>query len=188
MLTSTALLALMLQLSPPEATTSLSLPSEGHETLEARTARYESIADDVLVVANSDPPLFRGTNAIDRTALLLLVTTYFESSGWHWAVDTGAKLGDHGRSWCIAQIHLPGARRTPEGWAGPDLIEDRRKCLRASMRVLRASLALCTRRPQADRLAPYLSGSCFVAVDDSRRRWVVFQHALRQVESWMLSG
>lgn len=188
MLTSTALLALMLQLSPPEAITSLSLPSEGHETLEARTARYESIADDVLAVANSDPPLFNGTNAADRTALLLLITTFYESNGWHWAIDTGAKLGDHGRSWCIAQIHLPGARRTPEGWAGRDLIEDRRKCLRASVRVLRASLALCTRRPQADRLAPYLSGSCFVAVTDSRRRWFTFQRAVRQVESGMTPG
>jgi hypothetical protein len=184
-LTLAGLMALMLSLSPPERVTALSLASEQHETTPERSARYGAIASDILDVAEAHDvePLFVGPRARERTALLLLATTFHESDGWHRSIDTGAKRGDGGASWCIAQIHLPGAHRTPEGWAGPDLIADRQRCLRAAVRVLRASLALCAQRPRPDRLSAYVSGSCSVSVDVSRRRWRTFEELVRQVAS-----
>jgi hypothetical protein len=181
-LTTSGLLALMLSLSPPEPITALSLASENHETLQARVARYESIAADVLAVAYADDvaPVL-GDRA--RTALLLLATTYWESDGWHWAVDSGARRGDGGASWCIAQVHLPGRKTTPEGWTGEALVQDRRRCLRAALRVLRASLVQCVARPRPERLAAYVSGSCDVAVATSRRRWRTFERLVREVEA-----
>lgn len=176
---ATWLLGLMLWLSPPDDVTRLSLASEHHETTPERVARYALLAEAVDRVTRTEPPVFPGPDGAARTAALLVAVTFHESDGWHWSIDTGARRGDGGTSWCVGQIHLPGRTTTPEGWVGKDLVEDRDKCLRSALRVVRASMTMCRRHPVEERLAAYVSGSCDVALATSRRRWRTFQRALR---------
>lgn len=139
------------------------------ETAEERSARYESIAADVVAVAfdEAEPPLFDGADGRARTATVLLGLTRHES-GWNLDVDTGRNRGSlvgdigAGRSWCLGQILLDydGRARTPEGWTGPDLIADRRKCLRRVLHMARESFRACRALPVEERLAVYTRGSC----------------------------
>lgn len=69
-------------------------------------------------------------------------------------------VGDHGGSFCWAQIHLPRGARTAEGWSGPELVEDPSKCATVALRTLRASFSRCARLPVEQRLAAYARGFC----------------------------
>lgn len=65
------------------------VPAGGEEP-EAARARYASIAEDIAHVASepSEPPLFRGNRARERTALVLAALA-FEESGLRADVDRG---------------------------------------------------------------------------------------------------
>lgn len=88
-------------------------------------------------------------------------------------------VGDHGASYCAYQVHLPRGARTREGLSGPDLLEDVRACTREALRQLRASLHVCKRLPEAERLALYARGSCDSERGKklSRDRWWVREKA-----------
>ncbi len=124
------------------AATSTLAPNQDHERLaEAIAARVES-----------EEPLFK--NDVDRkkTAALLVAVAFRESSLKRDAV------GDHFKgkptSFCAYQIHLPGNRKTPEGWTGQDLLDDADKCVAAALRMLRESVKSCPSHP----LATYAEG------------------------------
>lgn len=157
------LLSLMTWTLPPERVVPLISLDARRETVAERTARYGAIAADIVDVVwdDAEPPLFRGDAARERTATVLLGLTRYESD-WHKDVDTGVTRGDHGRSWCIGQVLLDanGEKTTAEGWTGPDLVADRKKCLRVVLRMARESFRACSSLPVSERLALYARGSC----------------------------
>jgi len=147
------------------------LHAHGHaETADELRARYESIARDVTAVAfdEAESPLFGGSEGRTQTALLMLSVASYES-GYRKKIDDGQSLGDHGRSFCLMQIRV-GAGVTREGWSGPDLIADRRRCFRAALHILRSSFGVCHTLPLEDRLSAYATGHCFPDAEISRTR------------------
>jgi hypothetical protein len=132
--------------------------------------RYESIARDVATVAldGGEQPLFGGDNGRVETALLMLSVASFESS-FRKSVDDGIGRGDHGRSYCLMQIRV-GSGTTAEGWTGPQLVEDRQRCFRAGLHILRGSFGICQKLAIEDRLSAYATGRCMDHVQVSRSR------------------
>jgi hypothetical protein len=149
------------------------VPPHAHAPLEAREhvlTRYGEIARDAASVAldESEAPLFEGPDGRTETALLMLSVASFESS-FSQRVDDGIRLGDHGHSYCLMQIRV-GQGATREGWSGRQLIEDRKRCFRAALHILRDSFAACRNLPIDDRLSAYASGRCFREARVSRSR------------------
>jgi hypothetical protein len=140
------------------------------ESPDQAQARYESIARDVVSVAfdESEAPLFDGPDGRTQTALLMLSVASYES-GYRKKVDDGRRLGDHGRSYCLMQIRV-GQGATREGWSGHELIDDRQRCFRAALHMLRASFSACRALPMEDRLTAYATGHCFADAMISRSR------------------
>lgn len=134
-------------------------PAVHREGAEEARARYESIADDIAFVSldPDEPPVFEGTSGRAKTALLVAAIASYES-GYRKDVDTGQVRGDHGKSWCIMQIQVRG--KTAEGWTGEDLVEERKRCVRAALHRIRASFVMCRKLPLLDRLSGYTLGRC----------------------------
>jgi hypothetical protein len=130
---------------------------DARETNAQTQERYTEIATAIATVV-LDPTEAPIANSRDRTALALATIAYYESSLAR-NVDLGIgkyAKGDFGRSACLAQINV-GKGTTTEGWTANDLINDRTKCFRASLHLLRASWA-CGHG--AERWTPYASGRC----------------------------
>lgn len=185
-------MALMVAVAPPGR--KLYIP-EAQESVKEATARYESIAKDVLEVAwdPQEKPIFPGSRGRSRTAMVLLAVITFESA-FRKDVDLGeGKLskGDGGKSWCLNQINLgvgDANGNTPnrivvnigggykftsnplEGWSGQDLVQDRQKCFHAALSILRSSFLACSALPLEDRLRQYASGHCDKGEEASHRR------------------
>jgi len=172
----------MRRLSPPERPHHEPAAQESRAQAEQR---YHDIAE-AIVDASFDPnaePVFAGSRARQNTAMLVAVMFHFES-GYRRDIDLGlsrarlARSGwnDFGRSWCMGQINLgrkqlpdpenqgqlieESASTTQEGWSGRDLIADRRKCVTATIRILRQSIDTCRSLPSSERLAMYAAGTC----------------------------
>lgn len=164
---------------------------EAKESAEDTRARYEQIATDIAEVLKTEPPLYKGTNGKVRTSSILL-SIMFHEGGFRRDVDLGlGKLarGDHGNSVCLMQINvgkgrtakwntvknraaLPAdpAEEVVEGWTAKELLEDRQKCVRAGLRILRSSFGACSSMPQKDWLRVYASGSCQGGAKESASR------------------
>lgn len=142
-------------------------PKEAPEDVQAR---YQQIAEDVAAVAFDDAerPLFDGPDGRVQTALMMLSVASLESA-YRKSVDDGAFRGDHGRSFCLMQIRV-GQGTTREGWTGPELVENRQRCFRAGLHILRGSFAACHNLPFDDRLSAYATGRCFADARVSRQR------------------
>jgi len=161
-----AVLSVMMSLSPPDRWTAL----PGHEeTVDARRARYASIAADVAAVADE-----RNASTSD---VALIVSHQLHESGW--AKDVEAPGGcfqggkwkgrcDSNRAACVHQIQA-GRRRNAV------LRADRRECIREGLSALRRSLATCKTNAPAHQLAG-LSGRCAgaAALAGSRRIWTIW--------------
>jgi len=147
------------------------VPLYAHKAFEApdeTKARYASIARDAASVAldEDETPVFGGPQGRALTALLMVSVASFESS-FRKTVDDGTVLGDHGRSYCLMQIRVAGGT-TREGWTGPQLLEDRTRCFRAALHMLRGSFGACHALPMDDRLSAYATGRC--TPDEPRSR------------------
>jgi hypothetical protein len=172
------LFSLMVAFAPPdERARSSQLP--GHEeTVEQKTARYESIAKDLfdVVYDPTEVPLFAGPKGRARTAALVLAVAYHESGFAH-DVDVGpcyrGKDGrgarcDHGKSACVMQLHV-GDGTTLQGYTQEELFADRKKCFRAGLGLLRRSFSECRHLDAKHRLNAYASGVCTRGEDGSER-------------------
>jgi hypothetical protein len=133
-------------------------------------ARYKAIAQDIETVAYDpdETPAFEGPEGRARTALILASTAYDESF-FRADVDDGRARGDGGRSVCVMQVWVEG--KTHEGWTAEELIEDRQKCVRAALHILRGSLAWCHALSGGDRLGGYTHGRCVMPNRIGRARW-----------------
>lgn len=135
----------------------------GQESETERDFRYKDIAKDIYEVVNDkyEEPLFGGADGKLRTAALLVGVARAES-GFNKDVDLGlgvASRGDAGASWCILQINI-GQGRTVEGWTGKDLVKERKKCIRASLRAMRDSFRMCSYLTESRWLTAYAAGTC----------------------------
>lgn len=174
------ILSFMVATAEPGRTT---FYAEAQETQAEALERYNSIASDLVEVVY-DPatePLFKGPQGRSRTVTVLLAVMLFES-GFMKNVDTGKgkfARGDNGKSWCLLQQNVGVGRtakwntrhdRSPrfgdnpadivEGFSGPEMIADRKKCITAGLRGLRVSFASCPGIPLDQKLRVYGSGSC----------------------------
>jgi hypothetical protein len=178
--------ALMVWAAPPARFAAAQTFPGWQEMPEARLARYEKIAED-LVATVYDPaerPVFAGKLGRARTATLLLALALKES-GLAPDADKGpcyrGKSGtsprcDEGRSACILQIRVAKGT-TPEGWTREDLFADRRKCLLAGLHAVRRSAGACARLGPSFILNAYASGVCGMGQQESRER-VAYAEAL----------
>lgn len=186
------LLSLMLLAMPPGRYSHI---PEAKETREDGLDRYQQIATAIASVAYDvdEYPLFPGERGRESTAAMLLAVSYIES-GWRRDIDLGegrARLArqygtnDRGSSWCMMQIHLgkrgeDSARVTARGWHGRELLEDREKCFRAGLDMLRLHINQCRRYPQEAWLRSYVSGSCRKAAYESQVRMATYQRWWRR--------
>lgn len=104
------------------------------------------------------------------TAVTIATWAASESLGFKKSVDIGDQRGDSGRSWCIMQVHVPKGI-TPQGWSGKELVEDRTKCIKAGIDVMKWSYKVCKSNPEKLRLAAYASGRCDWAHSLTKGRW-----------------
>lgn len=165
---------------------------DAQETQQEAEARYNSIASDIVsVVYNRDnPPLFNGPDGRSRSASVVMGIMMHES-GFRRDVDYGIGRygrGDGGRSWCLMQIKTGDGRTAtwnkaknrfkqwgdPEselvqGWTGQELVTDRKKCIEAGYRIIRASFQMCRSLPVADWLSVYASGQCATEGDGAEK-------------------
>ncbi len=161
------------------------------ETRQETETRYESIAQDLSEVVASEPPFYAGDQGIARTTSVMLSVAFFESA-FSAKVDKGLLRGDGGRSVCLMQINVGKGRTntwntvtnkfaSPNdkaeevelGWNASELLGDRKKCFRAAHRIMRRSIASCSRLGPLEALRSYASGSCEEGSDASRRRMSV---------------
>lgn len=168
-----AVLTVMMVLSPPDRWSAL----PGHaETVDARTARYRSIAADIAAEGR------------DRDGAALLIAVTWHESGWAHDVDTGRCYRgpgwegrcDAGRAVCIAQIQA--GRRDRE-----EARTDRRTCLRMGLAGVRRSLATCRTSTPQHRFAG-LSGSCARGLAGSRRIHAIHVRASSMLALTMQGG
>lgn len=167
---------------------------EAEETREQAMERYQDIAEDIVEVVygpDREKSLFRGRYAQSRTVSVILSLMLHES-GFRRDVDFGlGKLarGDQGNSWCLMQLNVGTGRTLPwntkydrlarpadppeeihTGWTGQELVDDRQKCIRAGLRVVRSSFLSCRRLGRLEWLRVYASGSTEKGSSHSRQR------------------
>ena len=160
---------------------SILTPSAG--SISPNDLRHAIVRDVFEVVTDSaENPLFGGPHPRTMTALYLLSVASFEG-GFHPGVDSGRIRGDGGHSWCHTQI-LIGAGKTTEGWTGPDLIADRKKCFRAALHILHTAKRVCPYLKPQDRFSVYATGRCVSGVRAVRSR---YERALSWYKANLLS-
>lgn len=166
------LLSVLVALSPLDKR----VEPRDREDSYTKELRLESISRDIVSVVYDDDekPLFAGPGGLEKSAIFVATWASHESGGFAKTVDEGSRKGDHGSSWCIMQLHI-GAGKTAEGWTGKDVIEDRRKCIRAGYRVMKQAWNRCPGDP-SERMAAYISGNCRVARSAARFRYA---HAMK---------
>lgn len=183
------LLSFMVVVAPPTRT---QFYTAAKETPQEAEDRYKSIAADIMdVVYNPNiPPLFGGPDGRARSAAIVMSIMLHEG-GFRRDVDYGlgtAGLGDGGQSYCLMQIKLGKGKTNTynrkhnrfflwnddpadrvEGWTGPELVKDRKKCIEAGYRIIRSSFASCHSLTMPHWLTVYASGSCTTEGDAARK-------------------
>ena len=167
---------------------------DARETKEEGEARYREIAADLDAVLSTEKPLFGGKNGKIWTAAVMLSFMKLES-GLRLDVDKGKGKwgrGDYGRSFCLMQLQMSGkkgeghvqiAHPEMETWTGLDVVNDRKKCFRAGLEILRRSIGACQTGVNAagevvplvmaDRFSAYTKGTCRENEHESRMKWSV---------------
>lgn len=165
-MTTTALaawfLAVMTALVPPTHATAAPTYPGWAETVEARGARYTTIAWDAAIVINDEGERAGpGLDARHSGALALAVADH--ESLFAPDVDLGPCYRgptnawprcDHGESVSLWQVRAANAEERDR------YQRDRQAALREALRRMRRSLWLCRHLPREERLALYASGDC----------------------------
>lgn len=157
------LLAVMLQLAPPERAHAF----PGFEEAPAdRAARYAEIARDVADVVDEEGA---AAGRSKRWTATLVLAVAFHESGFAldvdrstcWQPKVGRKRCDGGRAFGLMQVHADRRFSRRE-------LMDRRTNIRAGLRKLKASLAMCATSLPSHQLAAYGSGRCNVGLAGAR--------------------
>ena len=127
---------------------------------------YEKSAEAIARVAESEPVF--DDHGEERTAALLVAVAWYESR-----LKPNAKSKD-GQFLCLYQVDK-------RQLADPQkALDDPEVCTRAAIKIIRASLQQCAKRPYDDRLAQFMSGNCDKGVVDSRYRMFLAGKLLRE--------
>jgi len=134
------------------------------ESEQEHADRMERIAEDIVSITydKAEAPIIRIGKDPRRLATMLVFEVAKHESSFYYNIDKNKGYkprGDNGRSWCLMQIHI-GKGKTFQGWTGPELIADRKKCLKAGYQYMKQSFGACRRYGQAYGLSAYASGSC----------------------------
>lgn len=76
----------------------------------------------------------------DSDESILLTMGYEISIAWLEGSNRTDAIGDGGSSFCWGQVYLPGGAHTREGWSGPELAHDPKKCATVVVRLLKQSI------------------------------------------------
>lgn len=127
---------------------------------------FEKTAEAIARVAESEP-LF-DDHGEERTAALLVAIAWYESR-----LKPTAKSKD-GQFVCLFQVdkrHLADPQKA---------LDDPEVCARPAIKIVRASLQKCSKRPLDERLAQFMSGTCDKGVNDSRYRMFLGAKLLKE--------
>jgi len=162
--------------------------TEAQETKEESLTRYRDIASNIVDVVydSKTKPLFIGKYGRARTVSIIISVMLYES-GFMRNVDFGLGKfgrGDHGNSWCMVQLNVGSMGtgrtmkwntkedRTPrfgdnpadifQGFTGPELVQDRHRCIREGLKVMRVSFLACQgmQLPIDQKLRVFAAGKC----------------------------
>jgi hypothetical protein len=127
---------------------------------------YGKTAEAIARVAETEP-VFEDRGE-ERTAALLVAIAWYESRFKPNAVSANKQYV------CLFQIdkrHL----------ADPDkALTDQETCARAAIKIIKGSLAKCAAKPEAERLAIFMSGSCDKGIPDSKYRMFLAQKLVKE--------
>lgn len=172
------ILGVLLTIAPPEK---VRAPSESIQDVKTR---YELTASSMASVINDRGPLFKDKQGAYETAALMVGIIKFESE---LATDVaiGKRRGDHGKSWCYAQIMIDGKTNiwgddVMKTWTGQDLVTDWNKCFAVEYEVLKYSLRTCRSLKGGDILSGYTAGVCTENEKKAQHRWNYAQWILRK--------
>lgn len=127
---------------------------------------YEKSAEAIARVAESEPVF--DDHGEERTAALLVAIAWYESR-----LKPTARSKD-GQFVCLYQVDK-------RNLADPQkALDDPEVCTRAAIKIIRASLQQCAKKPLDDRLAQFMSGTCDKGVADSRYRMFLAGKLLRE--------
>ena len=160
------------------------------ETAADKLTRFRSIATDLVEVISEDGAL-PGMTKRQSMSVMLSIMSYESSFFRDVDLGQGRGVGDQGRSWCLMQLQvnestapvLENGKRDFGGgtimikhdvmgkWTGRDLVQDRKKCLRAGRAVLVRAMAECHDQKASDKLSAYATGSCKNNEPKSASRW-----------------
>jgi len=134
------------------------------ETKQEHKDRMVEIAEDIISVTydTSESPIIPIGKDPRRLAAMLVFGVARHESSFYYNIDKNKgtnSRGDNGRSYCMMQIQV-GKGKTSQGWSGPDLINDRKKCIKAGYQYMKRSFGACRRHGQLYGLSAYASGSC----------------------------
>jgi hypothetical protein len=179
-------------INPPEK-----MEKAWRDSIPEITARYQSIADDLTEVVDAesnkinpevsflDNPVFEGYYGKFQTAALILSISYYESN-FHRLVDNGKWRGDGGRSWCLMQVHLGNGTmylgdEEMRKWTGQDLVQDRKKCFKAGLAIIKQSINDCSKKGMFgfDLLSEYTTGSCIKNSVHAHHRWYMADNFMK---------
>ena len=154
------------------------------ETKEDGHTRYDSIATDIVETAfnPNTKPIFKSTVHGRSMMAAVWMGIALHESGFMKNVDKNIGKygrGDRGRSWCIMQMNIGKGKTIPwnvvkdriphwgdppeeifDGYAGPELIENRQLCLSEAHHLVRDSFKKCKELPLVEHLTGYAAGSC----------------------------
>lgn len=160
------------------------------ESSADKLVRFRSIATDLVDVISEDGAL-PGMTKRQSMSVMLAIMSYESSFFRDVDFGEGKGVGDQGRSWCLMQLQvnestapvLENGKRDFGGgtimikhdvmgkWTGRDLVQDRKKCLRAGRAVLVRAMAECRDQKASDKLSAYATGSCKNNEPKSASRW-----------------
>ena len=112
-----------------------------------------------VVYDRAKTPWLYGKWARAQEAALATIIAAEESGGFNLGVENGIIRRDRGASWCLMAMNI-GRGRTMEGWSGPDLIADRKKCITAGVNAMRRSMSVCRANGVLSGLSAYDTGRC----------------------------
>jgi len=123
--------------------------------------RVNDITEDIqkVVYDPSHTPWFGGKWARAQEAALVAIISSEETGGYRPRIINGHKRGDNGSSWCMMSLNI-GRGKTQEGWTGPELIADNKKCLLAGIHAMHRSMNGCRKYGILSGLSIYDTGRC----------------------------
>lgn len=128
---------------------------------EAYKTHVEEVVQDIqeIIYDPNYKPWFTGKWARAQDAALTTIIAAEESGGFNLEVEAGRVRGDSGSSWCLMAINI-GKGKTADGWTGPDLVSDRKKCLTAGINIMKKSMNACRSSGILSALSAYNTGRC----------------------------